>query len=60
LETVYLDAERGPVLAIEPKAEFAALFEMMDPGKAESGSSADDITILSAGAELSEQWKSED
>jgi len=28
LETVYLDAERGPVVAIEPKAEFSALFDL--------------------------------
>jgi site-specific DNA recombinase len=28
LETVYLDAERGPVVAIEPRADFAPLFEM--------------------------------
>lgn len=29
LETVYLDAERGPVVAIEPRADFAPLFEMV-------------------------------
>jgi site-specific DNA recombinase len=29
LETVYLDAEYGPVVAIELRAEFAALFEML-------------------------------
>ena len=28
LETVYLDADRGPVVAIEPKAEFAPLFAL--------------------------------
>jgi hypothetical protein len=27
-EAVYLDAEEGPVVAIEPKAEYRALFEM--------------------------------
>lgn len=53
LEKVYLDAERGPVVAIEPKAEFAPLFKMMDPGKARSGSSAGDIIILPPGAEIS-------
>lgn len=29
LETVYLDAERRPVVAIEPRADFAPLFEMV-------------------------------
>lgn len=30
LETVYLDAERGPVVAVEPKAEFAPLFDVIE------------------------------
>ncbi|MFZ5915522.1 MAG: recombinase family protein [Chloroflexota bacterium] len=30
LETVYLDAERGPVVAVEPKAKFAQLFEVIE------------------------------
>ncbi len=30
LETVYLDAERGPVVAIEPKPEFASLFDLVE------------------------------
>jgi site-specific DNA recombinase len=29
LETVYLDAEEGPVVAVEPRPEFAALFEVL-------------------------------
>jgi hypothetical protein len=52
LETVYLDADRGPVVAIEPRAEFAPLFEMMAAGAVESYG----IDLLSPGAELSEQW----
>jgi hypothetical protein len=52
LETVYLDVDRGPVAAIEPKAEFAPLFEMMDPGKVEGeqGEIVDTIVILTPGA----------
>lgn len=30
IEAVYLDAEEGPVVAIEPKAEYRTLFEMAD------------------------------
>jgi len=35
LEAVYLDAERGPVVAIEPKPEYEALFRLVagqEPG----------------------------
>jgi hypothetical protein len=54
LETVYLDADHGPVVAIEPKAEFAPLFEMVDLGKVESDNSVEGIIILPPGAELPE------
>ena len=48
LQTVYLDSgEKGPVVAIEPKSEFAPLFEML-------GSGVDgDIVLLKPGAEFS-------
>ncbi len=50
LSKVYLDSgDQGPVVAIEPKAEFASLFGMIEPG--EDGG----ITILEPGAEL-EEW----
>ena len=50
LAKVYLDSGKwGPVVAIEPKAEFASLFGMMEPG--EDGG----IMILEPGAEL-EGW----
>ncbi len=49
LTKVYLDSgEQGPVVAIEPKPEFASLFGMMEPGR--DGC----IMILEPGAELVE------
>jgi hypothetical protein len=52
LETVYLDADRGPVVAIEPKAEFAPLFETMAAGEGEQSEIVDTIVILAPGAVL--------
>lgn len=49
LKAVYLDAERGPVVAIEPCAEFASLFAMLATDDADAEGSADDIIILSPG-----------
>ena len=52
LETVYLDVEHGPVVAIEPKAEFAPLFGMVAAGEDQDGDPARAIVILPPGAEL--------
>jgi hypothetical protein len=56
LETVYLNAEQRPVVAIEPKAEFAPLFGMVAAGEAGDNGLADSIIILSPDAEPSEPW----
>lgn len=52
LETVELDMDRGPVVAIEPKAEFATLFEMMVIGKVKDNDSVPNIVVLPPGTEL--------
>ena len=52
LAAVYLDVDRGPVVAVEPRAQFAALFAMMRPGVATKVGPAGDITILNPGEAL--------
>lgn len=52
LAAVYLDVEHGPVVAVEPRAQFAALFAMMRPGDKSEVGPAGDITILSPGEAL--------
>lgn len=54
LAAVYLDVERGPVVAVEPRAQFATLFAMMRPGGDSGVGPAGDITILSPGEALTE------
>lgn len=49
LAAVYLDVEHGPVVAVEPRAQFAALFAMMRPGGQSAVGPAGDITILNPG-----------
>jgi hypothetical protein len=56
LQTVYLDSgERGPVVAIELKSEFAPLFEMLEPVNVENGASEHNVIILAPGEKLSER-----
>ncbi len=52
LATVYLDVERGPVVAVEPKAQFAPLFAMMRPAVSAEVGPAGGITLLSPGEPL--------
>ncbi len=52
LAAVYLDTERGPVVAVEPRAQFAALFAMMRPGGETKFGPAGDILILDPGEAL--------
>jgi len=52
LAAVYLDVARGPVVAVEPRAQFTALFAMMRPGVDSGIGPAGDITILSPGEGL--------
>ncbi len=49
LAAVYLDVDHGPVVAVEPRAQFAVLFAMMRPGVDSGIGPAGDITILSPG-----------
>ena len=50
LNAVYLDADRGPVVAIAPKPEFAPLFALAAEGL--TGATAGDTVILAPGDEL--------
>jgi len=50
LNAVYLDADRGPVMAIAPKPEFALLFALAAEGL--TGATAGGTVILAPGAEL--------
>jgi len=52
LAAVYLDVEHGPVVAVEPRAQFAALFAMMRPGGKSAVGPAGDIMILNPGEGL--------
>ena len=58
LNAVYLDVDQGPVVAIEPKAEFAPLFELAKVSLVglTPVAPASDIIILSPGAELDMWW----
>jgi hypothetical protein len=57
LETVYLDAERGPVMAIRPRAKFPPLFEMTTANESAGDSLTDDVVILRPGADLADWWE---
>jgi len=50
LNAVYLDADRGPVVAIAPKSEFTPLFALAAEGLTEG--TAGDTVILAPGDEL--------
>ena len=52
LASVYLDVERGPVVAVEPRAQFAALFAMMRLGVDSGVGPAGDIIMLDPGEAL--------
>jgi hypothetical protein len=55
LEAVYLDSgDDGPLVAVEPRAEFAPLFEMMGVGDGEDSEVASRIPILAPGENIAE------
>jgi len=54
LNAVYLDADRGPVVAIAPKPEFAPLFALAAEGLTDA--TAGDTVILAPGDELDQGW----
>lgn len=53
VEAVYLDSgEKMPLVAVEPRAEFATLFEMMGGGSVQGSRPAGGIPILAPGEEI--------